>query len=60
MEQEKIQMDNTFLLAIATFILAFVATMSAGFTAWMAWETKTSNALTKKLVKHVRDIAVST
>jgi hypothetical protein len=53
-------MDYTFLLAIATFVLAAVATMSAAFTAMMAWETRKSNKMTEKLVEYVRDIAVST
>jgi hypothetical protein len=53
-------MDYTFLLAIATFVLAAVAAVSAAFTAMMAWETRKSNKMTEKLVEHVRDIAVST
>jgi hypothetical protein len=53
-------MDNAFLLALATFVLALVAAVSAGFTAWMAWETRTSRKLTEKLVEHVGDIAVNT
>ena len=60
MEQERILTDYTFLLAIATFVLALVAAVSTGFTALMAWETRKSNKLTKELVEHVRDIAVST
>lgn len=60
MEQEKIPMDYTFLLAIATFVLAVVAAVSAGFTALMGRETRKSNKLTEKLVEQVRDIAVST
>jgi hypothetical protein len=53
-------MDYTFLLAIATFVLAAVAAISAAFTAVMAWETRKSNKLTEKLVEHVRDISVNT
>ena len=52
-------MDYTFLLAIATFVLAAVSAMSAAFTAIMVWETRKSNKMTEKLVEHVRDIAVS-
>jgi hypothetical protein len=53
-------MDYTFLLAIATFVLAAVAAVSAAFTAMMAWQTRESNKMTEKLVEHVRNIAVST
>ncbi len=53
-------MDYTFLLAIATFVLAAVAAMSAAFTAMMARETRKSNKMMGKLVEHIRDIAVST
>lgn len=50
----------TFLLAIATLLLAAVAAMSASFAAMMARETRKSNKMMDRLVEHVRDIAVST
>ena len=50
----------TFLLAIATLVLAAVAAESAAFTAIMAWETRESHKMMERLVEHARDIAVST
>jgi len=47
----------TFYLAIATFVLAFFAMISAVATAWMARETKESNKLNRKMVEYIRDIA---
>ena len=46
--------QSTFLLAIATFALALVAAVSAGFTAWMACETRKSRKLYEEMVEEDR------
>ena len=50
----------TFLLAIATFALAVVATLSAGFTAWMACETKKSRKLYEEVVEQLPQPQIAT
>lgn len=47
----------TFYLAIATFILAFFAAVSAGITAWMACETrKYRKLMERKYLSEIQDM----